>query len=117
MLCEMIRWPGSQIARILKPKCSFGHLQLLSVQINRRVPSGPCSNRFRLNIILIDGLFVVAKVDRSMRKVGLIQERPSTRESFEETATVDFVRLITGGSYADARYIVTVSEEDESGDW
>lgn len=43
----------------------------------------------------------------------MIQRTPPIRESFEETVTVDFVRLTTGGSFSDARYILTVSKDNK----
>lgn len=55
-------------------------------------------------------------MDRCAR-YGVIQKTPPTRESFEETVTVDFVRQTTGGSFPDARYILTVFCKATSGGW
>lgn len=48
-----------------------------------------------------------------MRKVGLIQKIPPTRESFEETVTVDFVRLTTGGACSNAKDILHWFRKDD----
>ena len=55
-------------------------------------------------------------MDRCVKE-GLIQKIPPTRESFEETVTVDFVRLTTGGSCSNAKDILHCFGKTTGGDW